>query len=148
MSQSCNFKSRPDFVKLGGVGGEAGNLGKTLKVERLGWNMVDRISKCRRYVIDVTILDPLSLRGSSALASLVLLDVLGRWKLVGVSGTWSNWLDKFDFLVPTIWDAEGRGNIRKKDVFLTYEWMIGSKWILIYRRTSRLRALTLNPDRH
>ena len=40
------------------------------------------ISKCRRYVIDVTRLDPLSLeelggRGSNALASLVLLDVLG-----------------------------------------------------------------------
>ena len=35
----------------------------------------------RRYVINVTGLDPLSLRelgGSSALASLVLLDVLGR----------------------------------------------------------------------
>ena len=42
-----------------------------------------RISKCRRYVIDVTGMDPLSLRelggeGFSALASLVLLDVLGR----------------------------------------------------------------------
>ena len=49
-----------------------------------------RISKCRRCVIDVTGLDLLSLGelgGPSALASLVLLDVLGRWKLVGVSGT-------------------------------------------------------------
>ena len=43
---------------------------------------MDRISKCRRYVIDVTVLDSLSLgelgEGFSALASLVLLDVLGR----------------------------------------------------------------------
>ena len=41
-----------------------------------------RISKCRRYVIDVTLLDPVSLGklgvGFSALASLVLLVVLGR----------------------------------------------------------------------
>ena len=41
-----------------------------------------RISKSRRYVIDVTGLDPLSLGdlegGPSALASSVLLDVLGR----------------------------------------------------------------------
>ena len=40
-----------------------------------------RISKCCRYVIDVTGLDSLSLGElgvSSALASLVLLDVLGR----------------------------------------------------------------------
>ena len=43
---------------------------------------MDRISKCRRYVIDVTVLDSFSLGelggGFSALASLVLLDVLGR----------------------------------------------------------------------
>jgi len=42
---------------------------------------VGRISKFRRYVIDVTGLDPLSLGelgGSSSLASLVLLDVRGR----------------------------------------------------------------------
>ena len=37
-----------------------------------------RISKCRRYVIDVTGLDLLSLGESIALASLVLLDMLGR----------------------------------------------------------------------
>ena len=42
---------------------------------------MSRISKCRRYLIDVTGLDPLSLGelgGSSALASLVPLDVLGQ----------------------------------------------------------------------
>ena len=47
-----------------------------------GTGMVDRISKYRRYVIDVTVLDSLTLgelgEGFSALASLVLLDVLGR----------------------------------------------------------------------
>ena len=40
-----------------------------------------RISKCRRYVINVTGMDQLSLGelgGFSALASSVLLDVLGR----------------------------------------------------------------------
>ena len=44
---------------------------------------MDRISKCPRYVIDVIVLDSLSLgelrgEGFSDLASLVLLDVLGR----------------------------------------------------------------------
>ena len=34
MSQSSYFKSRPDLLTLGGVGG--GNLGKTLGVEELG----------------------------------------------------------------------------------------------------------------
>ena len=61
-------------------------------MERLGWRLVGRISKCRRYVIDVTGLDLLyfgewehwvqRFGGSSELQ-----DVLGRWKLVGVSGT-------------------------------------------------------------
>ena len=40
---------------------------------------MNRMSKCRRYVIDVTGLDPFSLgelEGSSDLASSVLLDVL------------------------------------------------------------------------
>ena len=40
-----------------------------------------RISNCRRYVIDIIGLDPLSLGelvGSRALVSLVLLNVLGR----------------------------------------------------------------------
>ena len=64
MSQSSYFKSRPDLVKLGGVGEETGDLGK-----RLEWRdqeetfQVGRISKCRRYVIDVTRLYPLSLWG-------------------------------------------------------------------------------------
>ena len=43
---------------------------------------MNRISKCRRYVIDITVLDSLSLEelgeGFSALASLVLLGVPGR----------------------------------------------------------------------
>ena len=43
-SQSSYFKSRPDLLTLGGVGG--GNLGKTLGVEESGWNLVDRINKC------------------------------------------------------------------------------------------------------
>ena len=53
-------------------------------MERSGRNLVDRINKCRRCMIDVTDLLFLcnfsveELGGSSALASLVLLDVLGR----------------------------------------------------------------------
>ena len=43
---------------------------------------MDRISKCLWYVFDVTVLDLVSLgsrgEGFSDLASLVLLDVLGR----------------------------------------------------------------------
>ena len=59
MSQSSYFKSRPDLLTLGGVGGR--NLGKTLGVEESGWSLVDRISKCPWYVIDGTVLDSLSL---------------------------------------------------------------------------------------
>ena len=66
MSQSSYFKSLPDLLTLGKLEGETVNLGNAYK--------------CRRYVIDVTGLDPLSLvecgGGVSALASLVLLDVL------------------------------------------------------------------------
>ena len=40
-----------------------------------------RINKCHRYMIDITRMDPISLGefgGSSALASLVPLDMLGQ----------------------------------------------------------------------
>ena len=82
-------------------------------------------------MIDVTGLDPLSLGelgGSSALASSVFLDLLERLKLVGVSETCTNWLDKVVLPDSTIWGGggEGRGKIRKNEVFLTYEWVIGS----------------------
>ena len=58
--------------------------------------------------------------------SSVLLDVIGRRQLVGVSGTCTNWLDKVVFPDSTIWRAEGRGKIRKNNGFLTFEWVIGS----------------------
>ena len=48
MSQSSYFKSRPDLLTLEGV----------------GWGnpeILENAYKCRRYVIDVTGLDPLSL---------------------------------------------------------------------------------------
>ena len=61
MSQSSYFKSRPDLLTLGGVGEGNRKSWKTLRVERSGWNLVGRIGKFRRYVIDVTELDPLSL---------------------------------------------------------------------------------------
>ena len=65
MSQMLHFEFESD-PGTKGVEGETGNLGnykswKTLRVERSGWNLVGRISTCRRYVIDVTGLDPLSL---------------------------------------------------------------------------------------
>ena len=65
---------------MGIWGGENPKSLKTLSVERLGWNLVGRICKCHKYVTDLTGLDPLSfveLGGSSAFASLVLLDMLG-----------------------------------------------------------------------
>ena len=100
------------------IGGSwRGKSWKTLGVEESGWSLVDRISKCPWYVIEGTVLDSLSLGelggGFRDLASLVLLDVLGRWKLVGVSGSCTNWLDKVFFPGSTIWGAKGRGKIRK-----------------------------------
>jgi len=71
------------------------------------------ISKCLRYAIDVARLYSRSLGElgwSSALASLVLLDVLGRGKLVGVSGTCTNCLDKVVFPDSTFWGAEKEKN--------------------------------------
>ena len=66
----------------GDIGGEFG--GESLKswaALRVECNLLGRISKCRGCVIDITGMDQLSLgelEGSSALASLVLLDLLGR----------------------------------------------------------------------
>ena len=49
MSQSSYFKSRPDRLTLGGVGGGGGS------------EILENAYQCRRYVIDTTGLDPLSL---------------------------------------------------------------------------------------
>ena len=40
---------------------EIGNLEKRLRVEKSGGNFVGRKSRCRRYVIYVTVLNPLSI---------------------------------------------------------------------------------------
>ena len=61
MSQSSYFKSRPDLLTLGGVGAGNQKSWKTLRVEKSGWNLVDRIRECRIYVIDVFVLHPISL---------------------------------------------------------------------------------------
>ena len=58
MSQSSYFESQPDLLTFGGVGGGNRKSWKTLRVEE---GFVDRISKFRRFVIDVTVLDSLSL---------------------------------------------------------------------------------------
>ena len=61
VSQSSYLKSRPDLLTLGGgVGGGNRKSWKTLRVEKSGRNLVGRISKCCIYVIDLTVLDPLS----------------------------------------------------------------------------------------
>ena len=82
MSRSSYFESRSNLLTLGGVGGGNWKSWKTLIVEESGRSLVDRISKCPRYVIEITVLDSLSLRELgkffSDLASLVLLDMLGR----------------------------------------------------------------------
>ena len=60
---SSYFKSRPDLMILGGVGG-GGNLKswKTLRVEGSGLNLMGKISTSPRYMIGIIGTDPLSLR--------------------------------------------------------------------------------------
>ena len=70
VSQSSYFKSHPDPVTLGGVGGGTHESGKTLRVYRSGWNSVERISACPRYVIDITGPDTPSLEEFGGFASL------------------------------------------------------------------------------
>ena len=52
VSLSSYFKSRPDLVVLGGVGGDLKSW-KTLRVEELGLNLAAKISRSPRYVIDI-----------------------------------------------------------------------------------------------
>ena len=74
--------------------------------------------KYRRDVIDLTGLDPLSLGElGMGFRALVLLNVLGRWKLVRVPGSCTYLLDKVVIPDTTIWGAEGRGKIRKIELF-------------------------------
>ena len=60
-SKSCYFKSQPDPVTLGGVGGGDLKSWKTLGVEGSGRNLVGKISRSPRYVIDITGTDLLCL---------------------------------------------------------------------------------------
>ena len=60
-SQSSYFKFWPHPVILGGVRGWNGKSCETLRVERSGWNLVERIFTNPRYVIDIAGLNPLSL---------------------------------------------------------------------------------------
>jgi len=57
MSHSSYFISRLDPVTFGGVGGESLKSWKTLRVEGSECNLLGRISKCRRYVIEITGMD-------------------------------------------------------------------------------------------
>ena len=104
----------PFSIRIGSrIGGGEQKSWKTIRVERLGWTLVGRISKCNRFVIYVTgpALSGGVRGGSSALASLVLLDMIGQWQKAGMSGTCTNWLDKVIFSDLAIWGAEGKGKI-------------------------------------
>ena len=83
--------------------------------------MVVRISTSLRYVIDIIGTDPLSLVEawgiSSALARSVLLDVVGRGKFVGVSGTCTNWLYNSRSPDFTIWGLEGEEKLKQMRYF-------------------------------
>ena len=70
-------------MTLGGVGEGNRKYWKTIRVERSGSNLVGRIRKCHRYVIDVAGLVPLSLGELGG-------PVLWRVWCVGVSGTFTN----------------------------------------------------------
>ena len=59
VSQSSYFKSRPDPVALGELGGL--KSWKTLRVGGSGRNLVAKISTSPRYVTGITGTDPLSL---------------------------------------------------------------------------------------
>ena len=89
-----------------------------------------RTSKCRRYVIDLTGLDPLSLGELGAGVQCFGefgASVHARTTSIGMPvRACTNLLDKVSFPDSTIWGAEGRGKIRKNEAFLTYEWVIGS----------------------
>ena len=61
MSQSSYFKSRHDLLTLGEFEGEIGNLGKRLRVETSGGNLMGKISSSSRYVIDIIGTNPFSL---------------------------------------------------------------------------------------
>jgi len=63
---------------LGGVEGENWEFLKMLRVERSGLNVAGRISKFHRHVIDVTSLDPLSLRSLGGVQCFGDLGASGR----------------------------------------------------------------------
>ena len=61
MSQSSYFKSQPNPVTWGGVGGGNLEAWKTLRVEGSGRNLVGKINTSPRYLIGITGTDLLSL---------------------------------------------------------------------------------------
>ena len=105
---------------LGGVGRGNFKSWKTLRVERSGWKLVERINTSPRYVINITGLDPQFFGELGGGGFPVLLDVLGRWNLVGVSGTCTNWIDNSRLSDTTIWgDLEGGKPWKLEYVYLT-----------------------------
>jgi len=78
---------------------------------------------------------------SSALASSVLLVVLGRWKIVGVSGTCKNWLVNSRFSDTTIW-REGK-SWKLRYVFLANGWSdLNETWYIEIYNISNTPVLT------
>ena len=138
-----------------GLAGRNKNLGnriswKTLRVERSRWNLMGRISTSSRCGIDIIGTDPLfqgSWRdfqcfgefGASGCARMMKIG----WRVRDLHKmTWLQSFTRFDHLV----GLRERRNWKKNEVFLSYEWVIGPFWSLIFRRISWLRALILNPD--
>ena len=56
--------------------------------------------------------------------NLVLLGVLGRWKLVGVSAGRTNLLDKVVSPIRPFVGLKGEEKVEKNKVFITYDWVI------------------------
>ena len=82
-------------------------------------------------MINLTGLDPLSLGElGGEIQCFGEFGASGRAKTMKIDrcvlGSCTNWGDKVVFPDSTIWGAEGRGKIRKNEIFLTYKWVIGS----------------------
>ena len=134
MSQSSYFKSRPDLLTLEGKPEISENAYKYL-----------------RYVIDVTGLDLYSLvELGGGVQRFGEFGASGRARTMKIGRRvrelhkLTNKVDKVVFTDSIICGADGIGKIKKIEVFLTGSF----NWILMFRRTSWLRAFILNPDCH
>ena len=92
VSQSSYLKFWQDPVTLGGAGGNLESW-KTLRVEGSRWNLVGKITTSPRYVIDITVTDPLSM---GELGGGLILKNLKKWSIFNLRRS-GRILIKFDF---------------------------------------------------